>query len=322
MKAFITGISGQTGSYLAELLLEGDYDVYGISRRHSVVASQISRLESIKDKITITYGDMTDQVSLEKALTEIKPDLIFNLAAQSHVRISFDIPFQTAQINALGVLGLLEAYRRICPEAKFIQSSSSEMFGLSVDDDKFQRETTIMNPTSPYGVSKVFGYNMVRHYRRAYNLHACNGIMFNMESPRRGENFVTQKVIKTAVEIKLGLAEKLELGNMDSYRDWGHAKDYAMAIYKIITHPTADDFVISSQQTHSVREMCDTVFHYLGMDYRDFVTQNPIFLRPEEVPYLRGDSTKARTILKWQPSYDFQGIIWEMCDFWMEKLKS
>jgi len=319
MKALIFGISGQDGSYLTEHLLAMGYEVYGMIRRHSLSNSQHERLNHLTD-INYFYGDLTDQTSIEKILTEVNPTLIFNLAAQSHVRISFDIPQYTVQVNALGVVNLLESYRRICPKAKFYQASSSEMFGTSIDPDGFQRETTPMNPTSPYGCSKVLAYNMVRHYRRAYGLHACNGILFNHESKRRSENFVTQKVIKTACEIKLGLKNILELGNISSHRDWGHSKDYTQAMIKIINHNTPDDFVISTGETRSVEDMCKFVFGYLNLDYTCFIRQNPIYLRPEELPYLKGDSTKARTILGWQPTYTFEGMLKEMCDYWLEKL--
>ena len=321
-KALITGISGQDGSYLAEYLLSLNYEVYGIIRRNSVAENQQYRIEHIKEKLNIFYGDLTDQTSIEKVLTEVKPDEIYNLAAQSHVRISFDIPQYTAQTNALGVLNMLEAYKRLCPTSKFYQASSSEMFGLTVENDGFQRETTVMNPVSPYGCSKVFGYNMVRHYRRAYNLHACNGILFNHESPRRGSNFVTSKVIKSACMIKLGMLDKLEMGNMDSYRDWGHSKDYVRAMHAIINHEKADDFVVSTMETNSVRNLCEIVFEYLDLDYKDYVTQNPKYMRPEELPYLKGDSTKARTILRWKPDYDFAMTMKEMVDHWMDVLQN
>jgi GDPmannose 4,6-dehydratase len=215
---------------------------------------------------------------------------------------------------------VLEAYRRLCPTAKFYQASSSEMFGLSVDDDQFQRETTVMNPVSPYGCAKVFGYNVVRHYRRAYGLHACNGILFNHESPRRGSNFVTSKVVKAACLIKLGKQDKLEMGSMDSYRDWGHSKDYVKAMHLIINHGIADDFVVSTMETHSVREMCQVVFSYLELDYQDYVIQNPKYMRPEELPYLRGDSTKMRTTFNWKPSYTFEQTLHEMVDHWLDVL--
>lgn len=320
-KALITGISGQDGSYLAEYLLSLGYEVYGIIRRNSVAENQQYRIDTIKNSLHIYYGDLLDQTSLEKILTEVKPDEIYNLAAQSHVRISYDIPQFTVQTNAVGVINVLEAYKRLCPNAKFYQASSSEMFGLSVEEDNFQRETTIMNPVSPYGCAKVFGYNIVRHYRRAYGLHACNGILFNHESPRRGSNFVTSKVVKGACMIKLGMIDELELGNMDSHRDWGHSKDYVRAMHMIINHNVADDFVVSTMETRSVRDMCDVVFKHLGLNYNDYIVQNSKFLRPEELPYLKGDSSKIRTILDWKPTYTFEEIMYEMTDHWMDILQ-
>lgn len=322
-KALITGISGQDGSYLAEYLLDLGYEVYGIVRRHSVAENQQYRLESIRNNphFHVSYGDLLDQTSIEKALATIMPDEIYNLAAQSHVRISFDIPQFTVQTNSVGVVNILEAYRRTCPNARFYQASSSEMFGLSVDPDGFQRETTPMNPVSPYGCSKVFSYNMVRHYRRAYKLHASNGILFNHESPRRGSNFVTSKVVKTAAMIKLGLTDKLAMGNMDSYRDWGHSKDYVKAMHMIVNHDTPDDFVVSTMETHSVRDMCDVVFSHLGLNYKDYVSQDSQFLRPEELPYLKGDSTKIRTTLGWKPTYSFEEMMNEMSEHWMDVLQ-
>ena len=320
-KALITGIAGQDGSYLTEYLLSLDYEVHGIVRRNSVAENQQYRVEGIRGDLHIYYGDLTDQTSLEKILTEVKPDEIYNLAAQSHVRISYDIPQYTVQTNALGVINMLEAYKRLCPNSGFYQASSSEMFGLSVENDNFQRETTVMNPVSPYGCAKVFGYNIVRHYRRAYGLHACNGILFNHESPRRGSNFVTSKVIKNACMIKLGMLDKLELGNMDSFRDWGHSKDYVRAMHMIINYDIADDFVVSTMETRSVRQMCDIVFKHLGLNYQDYVVQNSKYLRPEELPYLKGDSTKIRTILGWKPTYTFEEIMQEMTDHWMDILQ-
>jgi len=317
-KAFITGIGGQDGSYLAEYLLELGYEVHGIVRRNSTPENQDLRLGNIEDKINTYYGDLLDQGGLERLLDDIQPDEIYNIAAQSHVRISFDIPQFTVQSNAIGVLNILEAYRRACPQAKFYQASSSEMFGLSVEEDNFQRETTIMNPVSPYGCSKVFGYNIVRNYRRAYGLHATNGILFNHESPRRGSNFVTNKVCKAAAKIKLGLQNNLELGNMDSYRDWGHSYDYVRAMYLMMQHDKPGDWVVSTMETHSVREMCDLVFSHLGLDYKKYVTQNPKFLRPEELPYLKGDSTKIRTELGWKPTYTFESMMHEMTDHWLK----
>jgi GDPmannose 4,6-dehydratase len=320
-KAFITGINGQDGSYLSEYLLELGYEVHGIIRRNSVPENQQSRLtDEIRNNLHIYYGDLLDQGSLERLLGDIQPDEIYNLAAQSHVRISYDIPQFTVQTNAIGVINILEAYRRACPNSRFYQASSSEMFGSSVDEDGFQRETTIMNPVSPYGCSKVFGYNIVRNYRNAYNLHASNGILFNHESPRRGSNFVTNKVVKTAVEIKLGLKNELVLGNLDSYRDWGHSKDYVKAMHLIINNDTPDDFVVSTMITHSVRDMVEYVFTKLELDYTKYVAQHHKFTRPEELDYLKGDSTKIRTQLGWEPEYTFETMLDEMIEYWLNVL--
>ena len=319
-KAFITGIGGQDGSYLAEYLLDLGYEVHGTIRRNSTSENQDERISHLEGKVKTYYSDLLDQGSIERLLTKINHDEIYNIAAQSHVRISFDIPQYTVQTNALGVVNLLEAYRHSCPNAKFYQASSSEMFGDSVDEDGYQRETTPMHPVSPYGCSKLFSYSIVRNYRKAYKLHAVNGILFNHESPRRGSNFVTQKVVKGAVKIYLGLEDKLELGNLDSYRDWGHSKDYVKAMHMILNHEVADDFVVSTMETHSVREMVDYVFGRLGMDYKTYVTQNEMFLRPEELLYLKGDSTKIRTTIGWKPEHTFEMLMDDMIFGWFNKL--
>ena len=317
-KAFITGINGQDGSYLSEYLLEKDYKVYGIVRRNSIAEHQESRIDHlIGNGVETEYGDLLDVSSLERMIRTIQPDEIYNIAAQSHVRISMDIPQFTVQTNALGLLNILEAFKNNCPTARFYQASSSEMFGRTVDEDGYQRETTKMSPTSPYGCTKVFGFNMVQHYRNAYNLFAANGILFNHESPRRGSNFVTNKVVKAAVKIKKGLQEKLALGNMDACRDWGHSKDYVRAMHMIINHTEPDDFVCATGVSNSVRDMCDYVFSRLDLNYKDFVIQDKRFLRPEELKYLRGDSTKLRTTFGWKPEYTFETLMDEMIDHWL-----
>ena len=318
-KAFITGINGQDGSYLAEHLLELGYKVYGMVRRNSVAENQQNRIDHlVGEGVETDYGDLLDIASISRMLSLIKPDEIYNVAAQSHVRISFDIPQFTVQTNALGVVNILEAYRVNCPNAKFYQASSSEMFGREVDEDGYQRETTRMEPTSPYGCSKVFGYNMVKHYRYAYKLFASNGILFNHESPRRGSNFVTNKVVKTAVQIKKGLKDELVLGNLHAYRDWGHAKDYVRAMNMILNHTEPDDFVCATGVTNSVGDMCEYVFNKLGMNYKDYVKTDDKFLRAEELDYLKGDCNKLKRTLGWEPEYTFETLMDDMINHWMK----
>lgn len=319
-KALITGISGQDGSYLTEYLLELGYDVHGIIRRHSVAENQSDRLVDTNHKITTHYGDLLDEHSLYKIVGSVMPDEIYNLAAQSHVRISSDIPSFTIKTNALGVLNVLEVAKNIVPNAKVYQASSSEMFGNSVDEDLFQRVETPMKPVSPYGCSKLLGYHLVRHYRHAYNMHSCNGILFNHESPRRGTNFVTNKVVKAAVMIKHGLLDKLQLGNMDSSRDWGHSYDYVRAMHKIVNYDYPSDWIVASGESHTVREMCAFVFGQLNMDYNDFVVQNPKLLRPEELKFLCGDSERTKHLLVWEPKYTFEKMLIEMINHWELKL--
>ena len=319
-KALITGISGQDGSYLAEYLISLGYEVHGIIRRHSVAENQDYRLKHLGNKINTHYGDLLDVPSLTRIVSEARPDEIYNLGAMSHVRISFDVPSFTIQTNGMAVLNLLEVYRAIVPDAKFYQASSSEMFGNSVDEDGVQRLSTPMNPVSPYGCAKLMAYNLVRHYRHAYGLHACNGILFNHESPRRGSNFVTNKVVKTAVEIKKGLRDKLELGNLDSHRDWGHSKDYIRAMHMITNSEAPDEWIVATGKTWSVRQLVEYVFEKLELDYKDYVTQNPKFMRPEELKYLKGDSSKIRNELGWKPEYTFHSMLDEMIQHWMEKI--
>ena len=318
-KAFITGISGMDGENLSKHLLSLDYEVHGTIRRHSVSESQESRISDVKG-IQTYYADMSETTVLEKLLREIQPDEIYHLAAMSHVKVSWDIPAFTLNTNGCGTLNLLEAYRNNSPKSKFYFAASSECFGLTVDENGYQNENTIMNPTSVYGCSKVLGYNLTRHYRRAYGLHACCGILFNHTGIGRGSNFAEAKIVKTACMIKLGLADKLELGNLDSYRDFGASKDYVKGMVKILNHHAADDFVLATGKTYSMRQVCEIVFSYLDMDYRDYVIQNPKYLRPEELPYLIGDSSKARREVNWEPEYTFEKIVREMCDHWIDKL--
>lgn len=321
-KAFITGIAGQDGSYLSEYLLSLGYEVHGIIRRNSVPENQETRLDKISNDIHTYYGDVLDNGCLNKLIHDIQPDEIYNLAAQSHVRISFDVPQFTVQSNALGVLNILEAYKTFAPHAKFYQASSSEMFGNSVNDLGYQNEITPMHPVSPYGCAKLFGYNIVRTYRESYKLHACNGILFNHESPRRGSNFVTNKVVKSAVRIKLGLQDKLYLGNIDSYRDWGHSKDYVRAMHMILNDwEKPDDWVVATGTITSVRAMCYYVFSKLEMDYKEFVETDAKYLRPNELHYLRGDATKIKTYLGWEPKYTVESMLDEMIDFWLDHYK-
>ena len=317
--AFITGIAGQDGSYLSEYLKDLGYRVTGIVRRNSVAEHQKDRLSDSLD-IEFKYGDVLDPASLNNAIEYFQPDEIYNLAAQSHVRISSDIPVFTVSTNALGVLNMLESFRLFSNHAKFYQASSSEMFGSSVDSDGYQRETTPMNPVSPYGCAKVFGYHIGRHYREAYGLYVANGILFNHESPRRGSNFVTNKVVKTAVQIKLGQESKLRMGNLDSFRDWGHSADYVRAMHSIINAELPSDYVVATGTTHSVRELCEYVFAQLDLDYNDYVIQDAKFLRPQELKYLRGDATRIKTELGWAPTYTFETLLDEMIQHWQKIL--
>lgn len=317
-KALITGISGQDGSYLAEYLLSLGYEVHGIVRRNSVCEHQQSRLDHIRQDVNVYYGDLLDVSSIEKVCREVQPDEVYNLAAQSHVRISFDVPQFTAQTNALGALNVLQVCKDVCPTAHVYQASSSEMFGNSVDGDGFQRETTPMHPVSPYGCAKLYAYSIMRNYRKSYGMFAANGILFNHESPRRGSNFVTNKVVKGAVLIKKNKAKQLEMGNMDSYRDWGHSRDYVRAMHAILNHNEPDDFVVATGVTHSVRDLCEYVFAKLDLDYKDYVVQNPQYMRPEELKYLKGDPSKVKAVLGWEPESTFENMMDEMIDFWME----
>jgi GDPmannose 4,6-dehydratase len=316
-KALITGINGQDGSYLTEFLLDKGYEVHGTLKRNSVAENQTSRLDNVYNKIKLHYADLTDLSSLISVVQKVMPDEIYNLAAQSHVRISFDQPIYTSQVTGIGTLNLLESVKLIKPDTKIYQASSSEMFGNSIDSDGYQRETTPMNPVSPYGCSKVFSYNICRNYRNSYGLFISNGILFNHESPRRGTNFVTNKVCKEAVKIKLGLSNELKLGNLDATRDWGHAKDYVKAMWEILQLENPDDFVCATGISHSVRELCEYVFSSLGLDYKEYVTQDEKFLRPEELNDLKGDSSKLIKSTGWSHDYTFETMLDEMINYWL-----
>ncbi len=313
--AFITGITGQDGSFLAELLLKKGYMVYGMVRRSSTITK--TRLEHIYHDphvsgqlLLLEYGDMADGSSMRRILSKINPDEIYNLAAQSHVRVSFEQPEYTSDVDAMGVLRLLEAVKD-CQEAsgkkvRFYQASSSEMFGASPPP---QNENTVLQPRSPYAVAKVAAYWNTVNYRDAYGMFCCNGILFNHESERRGENFVTRKITRGAARIKLGLQEKLYLGNLDAKRDWGYAQDYVEAMWMMLQQEEPDDYVVATGQAYSVRDFLVSTFEYLDMDWTDFVEIDQYYYRPTEVDHLLGDPTKIREKLGWQPKIDFQELV-------------
>jgi len=320
-KAIITGINGQDGSYLSELLIEKGYEVHGTLKRNSVSENQTVRLTKTFDKLFLHYADMTDLSSLIMVIQKVMPDEIYNLAAQSHVRISFDQPIYTANVTGLGTLNLLEAVKLIKPDTKIYQASSSEMFGNTIDSDGFQRETTQLNPVSPYGCAKVFSYNICRNYRNSYNMFISNGILFNHESPRRGTNFVTNKVCKEAVKISLGLSNELKLGNLDATRDWGHAKDYVKAMWEILQLEQPDDFVCATGISNSVQNLCEYVFGKLGLDWKMYVKEDEKFMRPEELHNLKGDPSKLIKTTGWSHEYTFETMLDEMIEYWLDYYK-
>jgi GDPmannose 4,6-dehydratase len=311
-RALITGITGQDGSYLAELLLEKGYEVHGVIRRSS--SFNTARLDHLYQdphapgtRLRLHYGDLNDASSLNTLLRVVQPDEIYNLGAQSHVRVSFDVPEYTSEVSAIGALRLLEAMRESgFSKARFYQASSSEMFGSSPPP---QNESTPFHPRSPYACAKVYAYWVTVNYREAYGFHAVNGVLFNHESPRRGETFVTRKVTRAVGRIKLGLQQELFLGNLEARRDWGYAKDYVEAMWLALQQPAPDDYVVATGESHSVRELCEEAFSHAGLDYRDFVKLDPRYLRPAEVDHLLGDSTKARKVLGWHPKTSFKELV-------------
>lgn len=308
--AIVTGVTGQDGSYLAEFLLGKGYTVVGMVRRSSTVT--FGRIEHIQDRLEIIQGDLHDQSSLVSLVEEYRPDEVYNLAAQSFVPTSWKQPVLTGEVTALGVTRILEAIRLVNPETRFYQASSSEMFGKVREVP--QTEATPFYPRSPYGIAKVYGHWITVNYRESYDLFACSGILFNHESPRRGLEFVTRKISHGAARIKLGLANELRLGNLESHRDWGFAGDYVEAMWLMLQQETPDDFVVCTGKTHSVRDFCEAAFGHLGLDYRDYVAQDPRFYRPAEVDLLVGDPQKAEDQLGWKPQVSFQELVSMMVD--------
>ncbi len=312
-KAFITGITGQDGSYLAELLLEKGYEVHGMIRRSSTFnRERIDPLffyegSKVKDRIFLHYGDLADGSALNRILRTVKPEEIYHLGAQSHVRVSFDVPEYTADITGTGTIRILDAILETGINTKFYQASSSEMYGKVMEVP--QKETTPFYPRSPYGCAKVYAYWITVNYREAYNMHASNGILFNHESPRRGESFVTRKITKTLARIMAGKSKDLALGNLDAKRDWGYAKDYVEAMWMMLQAPTADDYVIATNETHSIKEFLDLAFGHVGRDWKEYVRIDPKYYRPTEVDLLIGDPSKAREKLGWKPKTSFKELV-------------
>ena len=320
--ALIIGANGQDASYLAEFLLNKGYIIHGTIRRNSVPESQTTRIEEIFNKklIQLHYMDLTDPISVDSIVKNIQPDEIYHLAAQSHVQISFDLPKYTLDVNSGGTLAILEAVRRFSKHSKVYHAATSEMFGNSCDSDGMQRETTPLIPVSPYGCSKLYAHTLCNNYKNAYNMFICSGILFNHESPRRGINFVTNKVALEAVRIKLGLSDKLVLGNLKAKRDWGHAKDYVEAMWLMLQDTTPQDYVVATGETRSVEDLVSYVFNKLNLQWEETVVCDSVYLRPEELHYLRGDPSKIKKNLGWSPKYTFQQMMDEMIEHWMEKL--
>jgi GDPmannose 4,6-dehydratase len=316
-KALITGITGQDGSYLAEFLLSMGYEVYGFVRRTSTL--KYERISHIQDQLKLISGDMSDQTSMTRALAAIQPDEVYNLAAQSFVQTSWQQPVFTGDVTALGVTRLLDAIMTVNPSIRFYQASSSEMFGKVQEVP--QRETTPFYPRSPYGVAKVYGHWITVNYRESYDLHASSGILFNHESPRRGLEFVTRKVSYNVARIKLGLSNELRMGNLDSQRDWGFAGDYVKAMWMMLQRDTPDDYVVATGVTHSVERLLEVAFNHVDLDWKNYVVQDPEFMRPAEVDLLIGDASKAGSVLGWEPTVSFEQLVMMMVDADLEMLK-
>jgi len=317
MKALVTGITGQDGSYLAELLLEKGYEVYGMMRRSST--ETLERIEHLKDRVQLVNGDLLDEMSLIHVLEGIMPDEIYNLAAQSFVHTSWSQPVLTGEFTALGVTRMLDAMRYVCPKAKFYQASSSEMYGKVHAVP--QNEETPFHPRSPYAAAKIYGHYITLNYRESYNLFAVSGILFNHESPRRGKEFVTRKITDGVARIKYGLAKELRMGNMDAKRDWGFAGDYVKAMWLMLQQDQPEDYVIATGETHSVKEFIELAFDRAGLNWKDYVVVDPKFFRPAEVDLLLGDPTKAKKKLNWKPEIDFHGLINMMVDADLARIK-
>jgi len=317
--ALIIGANGQDASYLAEFLLSKDYILHGTVRRNSVPESQTTRIQHLhkSNSITLHYMDLTDPLSVEKIISDLKPDEIYHLAAQSHVQISFELPKYTLDVNAGGTLAVLEAVRKFSPHSKVYHAATSEMFGNNMDHDAYQREGTPFAPVSPYGCSKLYAHTLCHNYRNAYKMFICSGILFNHESPRRGINFVTNKVVLEAVKIKMGLSDGLTLGNLSAVRDWGHAKDYVKGMWLMLQQDSPDDYVLATSQGKSVQDLVDYVFDKLELDKNKFVKTDPKFYRAEELYFLRGDANKAREKLGWKPEYTFESMLDEMIEHWL-----
>jgi GDPmannose 4,6-dehydratase len=317
-RALITGITGQDGSYLAEFLLEREYEVFGLVRSSSL--GTFERIDHLLDRVTLVDGDMLDDGSLVRALKVARPDEVYNLAAHSFVQRSFGQPVFTADVNALGVARILEAIRETTPDVRFYQASTSEMFGNT--NQSFQNEDTLLVPASPYAVAKVFGHLLTQNYRRAYGLHASSGILFNHESPRRGLHFVTRKVTDGAARISLGLADSLKLGNLDARRDWGFAGDYVRAMWLMLQQDSPADYVIATGTNHSVRELCELAFKLVDLDYQEYVETDEVNLRPSDVLDLRGDASRAKQALGWEPTVGFEDLIQMMVEADVARLKA